>query len=171
MTPLILTLILPILRPWMFLVVTNYTTSTLICLPYFLLMLLIVFYLRSWYCSIPLWTRQSGGGVLKIGYECAAGNFNYHLIAEPERNQLCNPYQLKIICFTLRSMIFSTNATIFSQLILKLKVKMKRHPISLSLFSKKKKIRAIVKPQGQKGYYPQPHIRVPTFPLSTHKTM
>ena len=34
-------------------------------------------------------------------------------------------------------------------------------------FSKKKKKEAIAKPEGKKDNRSQPHIRVPTFPLST----
>ena len=33
-----------------------------------------------------------GGYSKKFGYGCAAGNFDYHPIAKPQMNQICNPY-------------------------------------------------------------------------------
>ena len=37
--------------------------------------------------------HNGGGGE---GYRYAAGNFNYHPIAKPETNQICNPYSNQI---------------------------------------------------------------------------
>ena len=42
--------------------------------------------------SLPL--RVYSLGVLKknFGYRCAAGSFDYHPIAKPQTNQICNPH-------------------------------------------------------------------------------
>ena len=39
--------------------------------------------------------------------------FDYHLIAKPQMNQICNLFLNQILCFTLQSINFKTNSTIF----------------------------------------------------------
>ena len=58
-----------------------------------------------------LCTGGGGGGrsIKKNWYGCAAGNFHYHPIAEPQTNQICNPY----IKPNFWSINFSTNLAIF----------------------------------------------------------
>ena len=107
------------------------------------------------------------GGVLqkKIGNGCAAGNFDYHPIAKPQTDQICNSYSNQIFCFTLWSINSSTLFNRFRKLMVKNEkgIRYLNH-----FFQKKKKLRGDCKNlRGKKGYCSQMHIHVPTFPLST----
>ena len=81
---------------------------------------------------------KPGGTQIFWGYGCPSGNFDNHPVVKLQKNQICNPYSNKIFCFTLQSINFRTNLSIFFPTIFKLKA-----PDILTTFFEKKKVGAI----------------------------